>query len=110
MEDTQVIMLQKFFHFRLGDLLDVNPEEIPGFIIKALKDYDESLFAGTEIDQYKQYRESVIKSTFFTEEQLTYLNQPKSTEEDDNDEENLVQQIVNMIQFKQLVYLNMQPI
>lgn len=69
----------------IGDLWSNNPDERPEFIdiIKALNDYDEPLFPGTNMDQYKQYRERVIKSTFFLEDQLTYLNQPKSTEEDE---------------------------
>lgn len=70
----------------IGDLWDTNPEERPELIqiIRALNDYDEPLFDGTDMNEYKQYRERIIKSTFFLEDQLTYLNQPKSSKEQIN--------------------------
>ncbi|KAK8893815.1 hypothetical protein M9Y10_022244 [Tritrichomonas musculus] len=70
----------------IGDLWSNNPDDRAEFIdiIKALNDYNEELFPGTDMEAYRQYRDRVLKSTFLTRENLNYINQPVITKEDED--------------------------
>lgn len=66
------------------DLWKNNPIDRPSLIdiIKALNNYDTPLFPGTEMEVYKEYRERLIESTYFTEQDREYLQKPSSTKQD----------------------------
>ncbi|OHS96220.1 hypothetical protein TRFO_37658 [Tritrichomonas foetus] len=68
----------------LTDLWDENPTERPEFvdIVKCLNDYDEPLFPGTDMDQYIQYRTTIMKSTFMTDADEEFFKSPKINDDD----------------------------
>lgn len=68
----------------IQDLWSQDPNDRPEFldILKGLIDSDEPLFPSTDMNEYRQYREKILHSTYFTPEDEEILQAPAITEED----------------------------
>lgn len=71
----------------ISDLWKHSPKDRPQFIdvVKALYVYDEKLFGDindTDMENYKEYRERILQSTFLTDEDIQFLKAPALLKQD----------------------------